>query len=175
MWLPDALTRPLVVLALSLALTGCFRPMYASQDGAPALTDELARISIDRVSMAQTDEERVSQRVRNELLYLFSAGEATDAPYNLVVTLTQQIEDAAVQPTGEAVTRMYELRASFALIDVANGGVLYGGAAVSRAAHDRSTHLFANQRALLDAENRAAKTIAGIIKTRVAAYMASRA
>lgn len=169
MWLPDALIRPLLMLAVSLALTGCFRPMYASlDDGSSPVIEELSRINVAPI------EGRVGQQVRNELLYAFSPGAATDAPYKLVVTLKGSTEDTVLQRTGEAVTKIYELRANFTLIEPASGKVLYGGSSMSRASYDRTTQLFANQRSALDAEDRAAKVIAENVKTRIAVYFASR-
>jgi LPS-assembly lipoprotein len=168
MWSPDARVRLLAVLAISLPLAGCFKPMYGSLDGAPPVIDELARVNVAPI------EERVGQQVRNELVYAFSAGEAADAPYKLVVTLKHHIEDSVIQPTGEAVTKNYELRANFTLIEVESGKVLYGGSTLSRAAFDRTAQLFANQRAERDAEDRAARTVAENVKTRIAAYLASR-
>jgi len=168
MWSPKALIRLIAVLALSLPLAGCFKPMYASLDGASPVIEELSRVNVAPI------DERVGQRVRNELVYAFSGGEASDAPYKLVVTLTHHIEDAVIQPTGEAVTKTFELRANFTLIEVESGQVLYGGSTLSRAAFDRTTQLFANQRAERDAEDRAARVVAETVKTRVAAYFASR-
>jgi LPS-assembly lipoprotein len=164
-----ALIRLVAVLALSLPLAGCFKPMYASlDDGASPVIEELSRVNVAPIG------ERVGQRVRNELIYSFSGGEAADLPYKLVVTLKHHVEDSVIQPTGEAITKTYELRANFTLIEVENGKVLYGGSTLSRAAFDRTTQLFANQRAELDAEERAARTVAENVKTRVAAYFASR-
>lgn len=170
MWWPDALPRRLAALFACLLLAGCFRPMYASlDDGTSPVIQELARINVAPIP------ERVGQQVRNELIYAFSAGEAPDAPYKLVVTLKSNISEGVIQPTGEAVTKNYELRANFTLIRVETGEVLYGGSALARAAFDRTTQLFANQRAERDAEDRAAKSVAENIKTRIAAYFAAHA
>jgi len=170
MWLPDAFPRRLAALMACLLLAGCFRPMYGSIDnGASPVLQELSRVTIEPI------DERVGQQVRNELVYAFSAGgEAADAPYKLVVTLKHSIQEGVIQPTGEAVTKTYELRADFTLIDVATGKVLYGGSTLARAAFDRTTQIFANQRAEIDAEDRAAKVVADNVKTRIAAYFATR-
>ena len=168
MWLPDALIRRFVALAACLLLAGCFRPMYASLDGTSAVIAELTRIDVPPING------HVGQRVRNELLYAFSARQASEAPYKLSVTVKESTEETALQKTGEALTKIYELRANFTLIEVKSGQVLYGGSAVSRASFDRTTQLFANQRAALDAENRTARVVSENIKTRIAAYFAAR-
>lgn len=169
MLLPDAVFARCAALAACLLLAGCFQPMYGSlEDGSSPVITELSRINVAPISG------RVGQRVRNELIYAFSAGEATDAPYKLVVTLKEGTEETVLQRTGEAVTKTYELRANFTLIDVETGKVLHGGSSASRASYDRTTQLFANQRAEVDAEDRAARVVAENVKTRIAAYFASR-
>jgi LPS-assembly lipoprotein len=169
MWLPDAVFARFAALAACLLLAGCFKPMYGSiENGSSPVIEELSRVNVAPIPG------RVGQRVRNELLYAFSAGDATDTLYKLVVTLKEGTEGTVLQRTGEAVTETYELRANFTLIDVETGKVLHGGSSVSRASYDRTTQLFANQRAALDAEDRAAKVVAENVKTRIAAYFASR-
>jgi LPS-assembly lipoprotein len=80
-----------------------------------------------------------------------------------------------VQITGDATGQVYELNATFKLIDVNNGKVLLVGTAVSRAPYNRFQEIFANVRARYDAENRAASTVADSIRTRIAAYLATTA
>lgn len=167
MWSPRALARLVAILALA-ALAGCFRPMYGQIGDGPAVIDELARITIAPI------EGRVGQKVRNELVYAFSAGAADDAPYSLAISLRETTEDMMLRRTSDPITTIYDLRANFTLIDVASGKVLHGGSAVARASYDRGTQIFANERALLNAQNRAAKVIADNVKTRVAAYFAAR-
>lgn len=168
MWSSRAPAARLAAILALLALAGCFRPMYGSVDGRPAVTDELGRIAIAPL------EGRVGQRVRNELLYAFSAGEGGEAPYRLAVSLRETSEDMMLRRSGEAVTTIFELRANFTLIEAASGRVLHGGTASARAPYDRSAQIFANERARLDAENRAARTVADQVKTRIAAYFAAR-
>jgi LPS-assembly lipoprotein len=167
MWLPDFPLRRLAALTLLLGLTGCFRPMYGELNGAPGVVDQLSRIDI------QIADGRVGQNLRNELLYAFNSGNApVDSAYRLTVSIGESTEDVILQRSGEAGTTFYELRANFTLIDAATGRVLHGGTAVSRTSFDRSTQIFANQRAKLDAENRAVKVIARTIRTRIAGYFA---
>lgn len=167
MWLPDLPLRRLAAVLLMLGLGGCFRPMYGEMSGGPAVVDQLSRIDV------QIADGRVGQSLRNELLYAFNGGaDAAGSGYRLTVSIGQSTEDVILQRSGEAGTTFYELRANFTLIDANTGRVLHGGTAVSRTSFDRTTQIFANQRAALDAENRAVKVIARSIRTRVAGYFA---
>ena len=85
--------------------------------------------------------------------------------------------DAALQrefPGGMLQRRwigeVLELSASYKLRD-GSGKVVMQGKAVSRAAYQRFEQIFANVRAQYDAEDRAARTVAETIRTRLAAYL----
>ena len=66
------------------------------------------------------------------------------------------------------------LNVRFTLTDLASGEVVHGGNAVARASFDRSEQIFANERARLDAQNRAARVVANSIRLRVAGFLASQ-
>ena len=80
-----------------------------------------------------------------------------------------------VQITGDATGQVYQLDATFQLIDSASGKVLLQGKAISRAPYNRFQEIFANVRARYDAENRAARTMSESIKTQVAAFLTNAA
>ena len=75
-----------------------------------------------------------------------------------------------MQITGDATGQVYQVDATFKLVDPA-GKVLLQGTAISRAPYNRFQEIFANVRARYDAENRAARTVADTIRTRIAAYL----
>ena len=83
--------------------------------------------------------------------------------------------DQLVQITGDATGQVFQLDATFQLIDPASGKVLMQGKAISRAPYNRFQEIFANVRARYDAENRAARTISESIKTQVAAFLTNAA
>lgn len=167
MWLPDLPLRRLAAVLLMAGLAGCFRPMYGELNSGPAVVDQLSRIDV------QIGGGRVGQSLRNELLYAFNGGsEPSGSSYKLTVSIGESAEDVILQRSGEAGTTFYELRANFTLIDVNTGRVLHGGSAVSRTSYDRTQQIFANQRAALDAQNRAVKVVARAIRTRIAGYFA---
>jgi len=80
-----------------------------------------------------------------------------------------------VQITGDARGQVYQLQASYDLINLADGRVIYHGTAYSRAPYNRYQEIFANVRARYNAEDRAARTVSESIKTQLAAFLAKEA
>ena len=165
-----ALTALAAVAGFGLA--GCgIQPLYGSgtttASGAK-LSEAMAAVDITPIPG------RVGQRVRNELIFLNTGGNyAPKQRYRLNITLQESIVDQLVQISGDARGQVYQLQASYTLIDLATGEILYTGGAWSRAALTRYQEIFANVRARYDAENRAAREIAATIKTQVAVSLAS--
>lgn len=164
-----------IVLALcagAAALAGCgFQPLYGGTTaGGAKLAEVMSAVEIDPIPG------RVGQRVRNELIFESTGGGyAAPQRYRLDIAIKESITDQLVQITGDATGQVYELNATYKLIDTSNGKVLLIGTAVSRAPYNRFQEIFANVRARYDAENRAARTVAESIKVRIAAYLSQSA
>ena len=92
----------------------------------------------------------------------------------LDIVIKEHVTDQLVQITGDATGQIYQLDATFKLVDD-HGNVLLQGKGISRAPYNRFQEIFANVRARYDAENRAARTVAESIRTQVAAYLANAA
>ena len=155
-------------------LSGCgFQPLY----GSGSTTASGARLSEAMKSVDVTPiPGRVGQKVRNELIFANTGG-GYQAPtrYKLDIAVSERVTDQLVEITGDATGQVYELQASFTLVNAANGQVMLQGTAISRAAYNRFQEIFANVRARYDAENRAARTISESIKTQVAAFLINAA
>jgi LPS-assembly lipoprotein len=119
---------------------------------------------------------RVGQKLRNELIFdTTGGGNAGTTRYRLEIAIKESVTDQLVQITGDATGQVYQLDATFKLVDAASGKVLYQGKAISRAPYNRFQEIFANVRARYDAENRAARTVSESIRTQVAAHLANAA
>ncbi len=161
-----------VAAVTGLGLAGCgFQPLYGSNTTTASGTQmSEAMSSVD----VQPIPGRVGQKVRNELIFSNTGGgNAAQPRYELKIALREQDIQQLVQVTGNAQGQVYQLTASYTLVDVASGTVLHRGKAVSRAPYTRFQEVFANVRARYDAENRAARTISESIKSQVAAYLAT--
>jgi LPS-assembly lipoprotein len=171
-WRSPALIAALCAGLASLALSACgFQPLYG---GSTASGQKLAAVmsTVDVIPIPG----RVGQKLRNELIfYNTGGGNAAPSRYKLEIAIKESVTDQLVQITGDATGQVYQLDATFKLIDASNGKMLYQGKAISRAPYNRFQEIFANVRARYDAENRAARTVAESIRTQVAAHLANAA
>ena len=161
----------LATLALGALLSGCgsggFQPMYASPSFGGGKSN-LSAVSITSIPG------RVGQRIRNELVFQATSGVANKTPkkYRLDVTISEGITGTLVNAEGDAASSVYQINASFRLIDVSTGKSILTGTSFGRAGFERFEAIFSNVRARRDAENRAAGTVAHDIKTRLESFLA---
>ncbi len=171
-WRSAALIASLFAGLSALALAGCgFQPLYGgtTADGS-RLSEVMKGIEVTPIPG------RVGQKLRNELIFASTGGGVGGpARYRLHITIKESVTDQLVQITGDATGQVYQLDATFKLIDSGTGAVLYQGKAISRAPYNRFQEIFANVRARYDAENRAARGVSDSIRTQVAAHLNSAA
>lgn len=166
-----ALSRRSVLTAgMTLGLgfiTGCtVRPLYgdASAPGAgPGLTAQLAQIEIAPVS------DRVGQEVRNHLIFLFGGGKGQPARPAYRLSLETSVSKSvpatintgriSLEPTAGTIT----VRADYSLADATTGKVLVRGNRAVQAPYDIPAQEFAARRAVLNAEDRAARELAKLL------------
>ncbi len=156
----------LICLSASLVLTGCFRPMLAERSNGSSVSGDLSQIYVEVMDT------RVGQVIRNDLIYDFGSN-SSGSTYQLSISLDVKETGALVQPSTRVRGKTISINAVYTLTDNSTGEVVHGGTAFSRASYDSSRALFANERAELDAENRAAGVIADDIKTRISAWFAA--
>lgn len=165
----------LVALAVgALALAGCgFQPLYGSNTttaNGTRLSEAMASVDVTPIPG------RVGQKVRNELIFANTGGDyAAPQKYKLNIAIREQVIDQLVQISGDARGQVYQLEASFTLVDSATGRIIHQGSAVSRAPYSRYQEIFANVRARYNAEDRAARSVSESIKTQIAAFLATSA
>ncbi|MGE0766979.1 MAG: LPS assembly lipoprotein LptE [Hyphomicrobiaceae bacterium] len=163
-------------MAAGLALLlvgGCsggdgFRPMYAATATSPGVQEKLAKIDVAPIPS------RVGQRLRNELIFEKTGGGLPEKPeYRLEIVIREALASTLVTSTGEAQSQIYTLDANFRLVRLNDKKVVFQGASHGRAGFERFQQIYSNVRARDDAENRAARTVADDIKTRLAATLSS--
>lgn len=153
-----------VLAMIGALLAGCgFQPLYGTGPSGMQLDDVMRSVSVAPIPG------RVGQRVRNELIFATTGGGYSDAPiYRLEIAIRESVKDVFVARSGESEGRAYRLVASFKLVRVEDGEELVAGQSIGRAAYDNLDSAFADVRARRDAENRAAKSVAEDIQTRIA-------
>jgi LPS-assembly lipoprotein len=163
------------VFLLAPVLTGCaggggFRPLYATGSDGESVNSKLNQIDI------QTIPSRVGQRVRNELIFENNGGALPSAPiYRLEIAIRESLASTLVRSDGEAASQIYSLDAKFKLIRIADKKMMLEGTSYGRAGFQRFAQTYANVRAREDAENRAARTVASDMRSRLAAFIATPA
>lgn len=170
---PDLTRRGLLAALAAGALAGgCqVRPLYATAPigGTDATTVEaMKRIAIE----VQTD--RVGQVLMNELIFAFRGGAELVSPtYLLKLIVTEQKTELAISERETVpAANLIALTVTYTLTEKASGHVVVSDTAYDTASYDFSSQRFANLRAERDAEDRAAKTIAQVIRLRVASALA---
>jgi LPS-assembly lipoprotein len=163
---------PACTLLLGLTLSACgsdgFRPLYGTTASGVGLEEKMAQVRIAPIPS------RVGQRIRNELIFQSTGGGTPPTPlYTLEIAITESVTSTLVQSTGESLSQIYNLNASFRLVSIKDKQVLFQGTSQGRAGFERFTSIYSNVRAREDAENRAAKTVAEEIKGRLAARLSS--
>jgi LPS-assembly lipoprotein len=159
------------VLAATL-LAGCgeggFRPLNGSVGLGANAEAKLATVDVAPIPG------RLGQRLRNELLFGITGGGATQDPaYRLEIAVTETTASTLVKTDGDAQSQIYNADARFNLIRLSDKKVVLTGVSFGRAGLERNPSIFSNTRAQDDAQNRAARTIAGELKTRVASFLAT--
>ena len=160
----------LLLLASAVALSACgdaagFRPLYGA--GATGnVSEQLKQVDFSPIPG------RVGQRIRNEMIFQTTGGGNPLPPtHRLEVVLAENLTSTLVNVQGEAAGQIYSVQASFRLVDTKDKKVVFQGTSHARAGFERFESIYSNVRAREDAENRAARTIADDLKTRLAAYL----
>ena len=168
--------RLLAVAALAALTAGCFQPMYAEHtDGTPGLREKLMGVDLPPIAKPNASREaRVGVEVRNALAFKLY-GSATGMPptHRLEIRFNSSKSSLILDPnTGLPTSENYGIDAQYNLIEVVSGKSVMTGTTFSRVSYDMpgSYQRFSRNRAVRDAEDRAANEIAENITTRLASF-----
>ena len=171
------LTRLFLALVLACLTAGCFQPLYGDQTvaGGSSVRDKMSAVDVAPiVAPVGSRLPRVGGEVRNELIYqLTGGGEPNTTAYRLFINIgSTNLQIIADVTTGRADQQNYGIDASYRLVEIGTGKQVVTGTTFSRVSYDMpgQQQRFAGNRALRDAENRAAKVIAENIRSRLASY-----
>jgi LPS-assembly lipoprotein len=168
--------RPCAALAVAGLVAGCFQPLYGDRSaGGSGLGHKLASVDVAPINVPQgTRLSRVSVEVRNELIYALTGGSGSAPPsHKLEISLSsRQLQVIADIQTARPDIQNYGIDATYKLVDLATGKTVITGQTFSRVSYNipGQQQRFAGVRGQRDAENRAAKVIAGNIQSRLASF-----
>lgn len=167
--------RPSLALAAALAFAalsgGCFQPLYG--EGTVSKVGGNVRNAMLSIEVPEI-KGLVGHYLRNELVFEFDGGGAPDRQkiLKLNATTTESLEVITVDyANGRADSAILIATADWQLVRAGSNEVVASGQSVVRAPYERSQQRFASLRAARDAQVRAAKELAQLIKARVAAAL----
>lgn len=158
----------ILLLSAALLLAGCgYRPLYSSSSESAGVAATMASVTIPEA------EDRVGQLIRNDLISSMQAGKGEDK-YTLVLEHTVKNNSIIDKPQPDVTRNAILLSVNYELVDRATGTVVAKGKTFSQASYDVIRQPFADLQAETNATERAVHEVSADIRTRVAAYFASR-
>src|SRR5690606_30909808 len=150
----------LAALALGMLVSACtVQPVYMPIAQGPQVAADLSAISIEDVN------DRVGQQVRNNLIFGFTGGSAAAPPrYDLALRVLSREARLGFERDETAPAYSVTVTVTYELKEIATGKVILRSLNRGVASYDRSNQAFANQRARIDAEDRAAQSVADDIQ-----------
>ena len=156
--------------ALAACANGGIRPLYGATASGAGMQERMAQVDVAPIPG------RVGQRIRNDVIFLTTGGgEPLPPTHRLEVTIRESVTTTLVRIDGDSLGQIYAVEASFQLVSIKDKKVVLKGSSHARAGFERFQAIYSNVRARDDAENRAARTVADDLKTRVATYLSSEA
>lgn len=160
----------LLACACAIILAGCtVQPLNGQNTG--TRSSSLGSISyVLKATEVDPVKDRVSQQVRNKLLFALNGGAQTpNGQYRISLKVSSSVRAVSIQGGSNApLSAQLLLTASYALVDKKIDKIVASGQRRSLAAFDRTSQSFANARAQRDAENRAALELGQKLKLAVA-------
>lgn len=153
-------------VGFALLLTGCgFRPLYG--EGTAGSAENLASIRVAPI------QDRIGQKLYTLLQErLTPRGTPARPDYTLEVRLNEAVQDLAIRKDESATRSNLIINASYTLTATErNSPRRLVGTATSYNSYDRVTSEFATLSAQEDARDRALRTVADEIRTRIAAAL----
>ena len=162
-----------IASVLGFGVSGCsFHPMYATTPAGGSLNDVMKTVQIATIPS------RSGQRLRNELIFgAYGGGESAPPVYRLEIALRESVRNTLVMNTGAPTGQILQLDAEFRLVRIKDNEPVFKGYSTAEAAYDltgwsgTTGSIYGDTRANIDAENRAASSLADTLKTRVAAFL----
>jgi len=170
--LPRRTLLAAVLVAASLA-GGCFQPLYSDYTSSTvggSVKTAMRAIEIPEIKGL------MGHYFRNELVFELDGGAEPDVQktLKLTATMSESVEVITVDyANGRADSAVLVATATWSLTDMKTGKVVSSGVNSVRSPYERSSQRFATVRAARDAQVRAAKNLATIVRGQIAADLTS--
>ena len=166
--------RRILVAGLSLLLlaSSCtVQPLHSTNSAA---TSSRAAVAINPVDT------RLEQQVRNRLIFLLNGGDAEPTETRFVATLSVKSKSVGLlkvqrsDDESDTTASSLTVTGTLKLIDTDDENLSKTFVRVARVSYDKTTQYFANSRAQIDAEDRAAAELAEELRNLVLVYVKSQ-
>lgn len=168
----------LILFACTAALSGCssVQPLYAP-GGQTSTHLQASEEQLRSVSISVAGTAYFQQSLLNRLIFDMRGGAAeSDTRYRLAVTATAPAASIAIdEDLNRPSASVINATARFQLFPAGSAKPVFIGTAFTTVTYDRSSQRFANERALRDAQDRAARALSDDIAQRIAVYFATQA
>lgn len=170
---PSRLAMLAVVLGAAALAGGCFQPLYAENTRSVtggSIKDTLKEVEVPEIKGL------IGHYLRNELVFELDGGGEPDRTKRLKfdTRIAESIEVVTVDyQNGRADSAILVATATWTVTEIGSGKVVSKGTNVVRAPYERSSQRFATVRAARDAQVRAAKNLATLIRGQMAADLVS--
>jgi LPS-assembly lipoprotein len=171
------LARLAIVFAAAGLTAGCFEPLYANRPtaGVDSVQDKLAAVELaPATTKPGSPDARIAVGMHNALQYNLTGGAGANAPtHRLVVSVGAVGVSFLIDiTTGRPTAQIGGVTANYQLIEIATNKVVLKDTAYSHVDYDiaGTQQRFTQQRAEMDAEDRAVKIVAEAIRNRLASY-----
>jgi LPS-assembly lipoprotein len=150
--------------ATAFMLSACtVQPLYGPTPTGNTVANTISAVAIDQVDT------RVAQVVRNKLIFDLDGGQEPATPlYRMKLSVSSAESALGVTPIEAAPAYSLTVQATYEVTSIATGQIVIRGTARGTASFDRITQAYANTRARIDAEDRAATEAADDIRIRLA-------
>lgn len=166
--------RLAALCAATAGLAGCFTPLYGDPQVVRGGTN--AQAALRNLEIPEIPG-RTGVLLRNELIYLTQGGGGRSASPTHVLrvdlatdTVPLLLNAAAGRPSAQSIS----LTGTYTISEIGSNQPLHRGTAFATASFDRTAQRLASDRAIVEAQERAAKTLAESIVTQVAGWYATR-
>ena len=165
---PSRLAAVLLLALPPVALGACgFKPVYGNAGHSQDVGAALANVQIDPIA------ERNGQVLRNNLIDRFySEGRPGSPKYRLALSLAATEEALGIQKDATATRARLRLQASYELVDIASGQVVYRTFSRSVVSFNLVDSQFAVLATRQDAYDRGLTELADDIRTRLSLFFA---
>lgn len=161
--------QKLAVIGITIGLGACgYQPLYGTSATGSHVSSQLSSIVVEPQST------RTGQLIRNEILASIGNSSSTYSKYQLAFTSTTN-DNSTVKSFGSDVLRKsYHLSVKYTLSNSSNGKTVHKGSTFSHVSYDKTAAPFSDYQAQISAQERAAKEVGNDIRTRLAAFFATK-